>query len=160
MKKIILICIFVIFSSCRYKHFEFDTAEHYRIDTLDEKLQKIYDRRLYQENGALSSLLFDDYTSVNDKNLLANLSKVYPIKKKISESKIQELEQIYYDGINLTRSKCSPTYRDVLVFKKDDSIVGISKICFECNMQFTVDKYGYQKEFDNNDYDELKEILK
>jgi hypothetical protein len=37
-----------------------------------------------------------------------------------------------YDTTSLSYTRCSPTFRDVLVFKKDDSIVGFAKICFGC----------------------------
>jgi hypothetical protein len=91
---------------------------------------------------------------------MSNLNKYYHIERKIGKNKLLELEKIYVDGSSFNMSKCAPIYRDILVFKQKDTIVGLSKICFECNLQFTIDKYGVQKDFDSNDFERLELILK
>jgi hypothetical protein len=62
-------------------------------------------------------------------------------KNIIPKQNIQKIDkfitnEIYYDG-HLTA--CVPSYRDILILKKDNKIVSVLKLCFECGM---VNKYG------------------
>ncbi len=148
-------------SSCQSNHFQFDNVDYYHIDISDDKMSDLASMQNKSEGDIeLESLLTEDYPNNIDKTFLKNLDKLYPIKRKIDEAKLIEIEEIYCDGSNLGRSKCIPVYRDVLIFKQKGSVVGVSKICFDCDMQYTIDKYGAQKEFDNNDFQKLQQILK
>jgi len=159
MKKI-LFCLLILFSSCKYKHFQFDHVEHYRINFSDEKIRELNNKtNKTAEERRLDSILNESYFYEISKDFLNSLDKSYWIKRDVSKNKLSELEQIYYDGFNFARSKCIPVYRDILVFKQADSILGVSKICFECELQQTIDHYGDQKKFDNNDFEKLKQIL-
>ena len=160
MKKISILLV-IIMSSCHSKHFEFDNVEHYHIDISDEKVyERAFKSDKSYEETLFESILVENYPAVIDKNFIMKLEEIYPIKQKIDNSKLFELKEIYCNKINFGKSKCIPIYRDVLVFKQKDSIVGVSKICFGCEMQYTINKSGEQKEFDNNDFKKLKKILK
>ena len=66
----------------------------------------------------------------------------YGYNKNIkSAEKIRNIDEfitndIYYES-HLTA--CIPSYRDVLILKKNNKIVNVLKLCFECGM---IDKYG------------------
>ncbi len=62
-------------------------------------------------------------------------------KNSLDEEKIKKVDffisnKIYYDS-HLTA--CVPSYRDILILKKNKKTIAILKICFECSM---IDKYG------------------
>ena len=61
--------------------------------------------------------------------------KVLGLKKKhINKESFQKLASIYSSyGDNVRESnKCTPVYRDIIIFKKDDTPIGISRVCFQC----------------------------
>ncbi|MBK9634477.1 MAG: hypothetical protein IPO64_08200 [Bacteroidetes bacterium] len=72
------------------------------------------------------------------------------IKSKIKENKLSALNEVYSDGINLMKSKCIPVYRDIWCLSKMIQL-GISKICFDCDMEYTINN-GVRKEIDNNNF--------
>ena len=46
----------------------------------------------------------------------------------------------------MQENACAPMYRDIYVFRNNNKIVGISKICFECQIiDFTSEKYNWQR---------------
>lgn len=55
---------------------------------------------------------------------------------------------------------CIPIYRDILIFKKNNSVVGISKVCFDCNMNYTLGSKTDVEIYNNsNDYEKLEKLL-
>ncbi|MCZ8198041.1 MAG: hypothetical protein O9267_10575 [Flavobacterium sp.] len=63
------------------------------------------------------------------------------IKNLVPKEKIKKIDEfitndIYYES-HLTA--CVPSYRDILILKKNNKIVSVLKLCFECGM---IDKYG------------------
>jgi hypothetical protein len=160
MKKI-LFCSLILLASCKYKHFQFDDVDHYRSTITDDKFSSLIRKENKSEHERkFESLLTGNYLDDTDEMFVANLNKFYTRTSKINDDEISAIEEIYYDGFNFMKSKCIPIYRDILIFKQNDTIVGISKICFDCDMNYTVDKNGIKKEFDNADYKSLSDILK
>ena len=49
-------------------------------------------------------------------------------------------------------------YRDILIFKHDQKITGIAKLCFECNQKVIVGSTN--KKFEEFDFGTLWEILR
>ena len=160
MKKI-LFCFLIVLSSCQSSHFEFNNVDYYQLNISDDDYNELVTKEnKSEEELVLYSLLAEDFPNVLDDHFIKNLEKWYPAKSKIKENKLSALNEVYSDGINLMKSKCIPVYRDILVFKQNDSIVGISKICFDCDMEYTISNNGVRKEIDNNNFKRLKQILK
>lgn len=155
-----LFCLFILLSSCQDKHFQFDNIDHYKINISDNDLNILLSKenKSDKEND-LVLLLSEDFIDDNKNELVTHLNELYPYKQKINEPKISELKAIYHNSFNFSKSKCIPVYRDILIFKQDDSILGISKICFDCNMQYTIKNDGKNIEIDNSDFEKLEKIL-
>ncbi|MEM6963677.1 MAG: hypothetical protein AAF573_02855 [Bacteroidota bacterium] len=56
-------------------------------------------------------------------------------KESVGREKYQELRKIIADSnpSELEYSECTPIYRDALLFKNEDKIVGWIDLCFSCN---------------------------
>ncbi len=139
----------LIFSSCKKQKLinHYDEINHYSID--NESANKFDDVKRFNEiftNVYSHKLNF--YTF--EKELISFGYK----KNKLNIEKVREVDEflsnnIYYES-HLTA--CIPSYRDIVVLKKRNKIVGIIKICFECSM---IDKYGEIKtSLVENDIDE------
>lgn len=76
------------------------------------------------------------------------------IKNPVPKEKIKKIDEFLTNDINYEShlTACVPSYRDILILKKNNKTVSVLKLCFECGM---VDKYGviesnYSK---NTDFD-------
>ncbi|MFN7100935.1 MAG: hypothetical protein ACK4M4_11245, partial [Flavobacterium sp.] len=63
------------------------------------------------------------------------------IKNPVPKEKIKKIDEFLTNDINYEShlTACVPSYRDILILKKNNKTVSVLKICFECGM---VDKYG------------------
>lgn len=147
--------------------FDFDEVIHYHKSiTLEEWLTivKKEETQTLDEKKLLN--LLNDYLpekSLNDKILINDIEKLYPEKKEINKSKFTILSNVYsekfYDDYAL--AACEPYYRDILVFKNQHKIIGISKVCFDCNLHSTIGtKRNSEQLGQNGDYAKLKDLLK
>ncbi len=120
--------------------FDFDKVEHYykdidagdilvemqRLETIDKKSE---------EHNYLNLIGYDYPKDVNDEKFIDNLIKFKFSKVQIEDKFYNELNKLFsfsncQDDYGLA---CAPVYRDILVFYKEEKIVGIAKICFECD---------------------------
>ncbi|MBQ0909379.1 hypothetical protein KBJ98_11750 [Flavobacterium sp. F-328] len=76
------------------------------------------------------------------------------LKNPVPKEKIKKIDEFLTNDINYEShlTACVPSYRDILILKKNSKTVSVLKLCFECGM---VDKYGviesnYSK---NTDFD-------
>jgi hypothetical protein len=159
--KTILFSLLIFLSSCQSSHFEFIDVDYFQLNISEDKHTELATKEnKSEEEIVLNALLSEDYPNNLDDNFFKHLKKWYTFKGKINENKLSQLSEVYSNGFNFMKSKCIPIYRDILVFKKNDSIVGISKICFDCDMEYTIDKNGVRKKINNNNFSKLKQILK
>ena len=55
----------------------------------------------------------------------------------------------------MQENACAPIYRDIYVFRNNNKIVGIAKICFGCQIvDFVSEKYNFQR------YGECESLIK
>ena len=64
-----------------------------------------------------------------------------------------------YQQASFSMAVCAPIYRDILVFKRDDKIIGIVKLCFSCSHNFVITQKKCAENI-NLDYSSLNDILK
>lgn len=116
------------------RYFNFDFVEHYNIAITDETLYK--SNVSAPKLKRIEAIIIDNaINSLSDTGVLSELNGLGFNR--------QELEQIKFDSLNIIFSEhqydemsetaCEAVYRDILVFKKDNKITGIAKICFTCN---------------------------
>ena len=141
MKKFILIVlsfVFLFLSCFGYKYFnssnlEFDEDYHYVIADDDVPVQTL----THDISDLENSIIYYEYPYDLDFKFHEELTKVGFKKSEIDKAKFSKLKDIlkYEFNIKIGTSRCETTYRDILVFQKNNKIVGVVKICFGCHMQ-------------------------
>ena len=91
----------------------------------------------------------------------SEINKFYT-KKKLNKKTVEGLQNIYSNEMHfkLSENKCLPIYRDILVFRNKNGITGVSKICFECDMSYSVVKDGREIQISSKKIAELHSLLK
>lgn len=162
MKKLFLLLFVVLFSSCAKDSFftDFDKVEYYK---LKNDLLIDYEK---QKDSSIIKIFNDDYPyELNDKRFYEILNQQRFSKKIILSKDVSSLREIFRPVFHIVLGikKCIPSYRDILIFKKNNSIVGVSKICFDCNQYRIVgnDTYLFAENFGSDeDFEALNKILK
>ncbi|MES2575525.1 MAG: hypothetical protein V4572_11320 [Bacteroidota bacterium] len=172
MKKIYLIIISILLINCQKskieskEFFDFDEIEHYNVDITLEDWSIIAskkDEKSVDEKIFLNILNGSDPKTIDDKNFIVNLKKFYPKIVKISSTKLDSIRNIYTEKKhqNPEFAACTPFYRDILIFKKNNNVIGISKVCFECGTQSTIgSKRNTENLGQSGDMWKLESILK
>lgn len=119
-------------------NFEFDEAIHYSIT--DKQIDEIINKDTLNNFDAI---FMGDYpTNIYNE-------KLFSLKSLL----LFEINPKLYGTV----SACAPSYRDIIILKKDNKISGIAKICFECEQYYFIGNSFYFSDFD--EYDDLKELL-
>ncbi|WP_177764433.1 hypothetical protein [Flavobacterium sp. I3-2] len=160
MKKIFFLLILILNISCQNEKFEFDSIYHYQNKISDENFFDLLKESESSDNSAaLEEILTENHISDFYKTF-EFIEKNYTEKELVNSQLYSEIKEIYKNDISYEDSKCIPIYRDVLVFKMNDSIVAISKICYDCDKQYTLKSNLETIEIDNEKILKLKNLLK
>ena len=149
MKKIIVfICLTLCFISCKKSSFfsNFDEIDYYRLKNEsvleDESIDFISKK-----------VLFEDYpTALTDSLFIKNLNLNYNSKKMFSKLDITNFKNIFNSNTftNQYTTACVPKFKDILILKKTNKIVGVVKICIECEMNYIVGKNEKEETISNS----------
>jgi hypothetical protein len=142
----LLIIVILLFRSYQHKaslFFDYDTVDHYQSGISNQDFLAIATKvkQSKPENDFIKLINRSEPKSINDTNFLANLSEFYPKKTIITDRlQIRRLNYVFKEKpiINAALPACDPLYRDLLIFKKNNKIVGISKLCFSCGQNYTI----------------------
>ena len=164
MKKFILIVlsfVILLLSYFGYKYFnstnlEFDGVSHYVIADEDVPVQTL----IHDISGLENAIIYDEYPYDLDSKFHEDLIKVGFKKSEIEKAKFSKLKDIlkYEFNIKIGKSRCETTYRDILVFQKNNKIVGVVKICFGCHKYCSIGEN--LPDFNFEKYTELETLLK
>lgn len=133
-------------------YFEFDEVVHYQYNIEDFEV-------LGRKNDDLKYLLFGNgFESLQDSIYLERVDSLFH-KKLVSKEEHPIVDKIFcYQPIQDEEhyiSECIAIYRDIFVFRRENKVTGIAKICFDCN-QFTsigaeekTNNFGVNYEFSN-----------
>jgi hypothetical protein len=97
-----------------------------------------------------------------DEAFITNLTKFGYEKKILNSSRFGNLNLIFSetkcdDGYAMA---CTPIYRDILIFYKENKIVGIAKICFGCRQYHIIGTDKNLEDFGQcGGYEELQDLL-
>ena len=137
MKYLFSIFIIVFFTYCKNKETknEFDEIIHYQIT--DDKVSLNIKNDYFEE-------IFSS-TNGHELNITKFETEIESFgyeKRNIEKSKLNKIDiflsnEIYYDAHLVA---CIPSYRDILILKKNKKTIAVLKICFECTMNEIV--YG------------------
>ncbi|RLZ11973.1 hypothetical protein [Faecalibacter macacae] len=163
--------ILIILFSCSHNnpnsYFQFDEIVYYRLDEnfvdFNESAKEINtldttNIEVYQYNVINSSMSLD----LKNNLLENNLKEVGYSKTEILEKYYKDIDEIfsYKEYKNAFNVGCFPWYRDILIFKKENEIIGIAKICFQCGQHAISGAIGDTEWFGNDgDYEKLEKIL-
>lgn len=116
--------------------FEYDAIDYYTNDFDESKIGDLYDNQSKSELDSFKmGIILDDIPeSISDLDFIDKLVKVGYKKTQIDKSKFDSIDNIFVEKTTTENiaAACVYVYRDILIFKKDDKVVGTAKICFDC----------------------------
>lgn len=146
--------------------FEFDTVDHYITHDRTSIATSLHNTPVtsYDEiQMKYSNILFKDLQAKNrDTLFVAELQNLDYTKVPVNSWDVKEYQSIFSQkfGNYFRENACEPYYRDVYVFRKKNKIVGISKICFDCQIINFSSEKDYWQQFGNSDKLKKLEQLK
>jgi hypothetical protein len=162
MKIILNLLLLILLVSCKKESYfsDFDTIEYYSL-----KNDSLIDYKKKEDSLAIKIFNEDFPNELNNIDFYKVLNGQKFSKHTINNDDVSILDAIFKKRFSFsgTASACVPNYRDILILKKKDSIIGVAKICLECEMFHFIgnDEAIETKYFGGNDeYKELNEILK
>lgn len=143
-------------AKCDQTIFEYDLIEYYtlNLDNLDNRL-------LVQKDTVKRKILNDYFKDIKDSINLKHVEKYY-IKSELNLQTLKFVKSyICKNNINSNNwfSECMPTFRDIMIFKRQSKTVGIIKICFECNISNVVSSEYNSEMFNDEEMDILEKFL-
>lgn len=146
--------------------FLFDTVDHYCTDdgtALGTSLHTTSATSYDEVQLKYSNILFKDLQPKNrDTLFVTELQNLDYTKMRIDSGDVKEYQRIFSQkfGNYMRENACEPYYRDVYVFRKKNKIVGIAKICFDCQIINFSSEKDYWQQFGNSDKLKKLEQLK
>jgi hypothetical protein len=168
MKYILAAFLSLSVLSCTPKkkeYFDFDEIDHYSIAISYLEIIELYDNPTKSELDSLKNELisFDTPLNISDLFFIDKLTKMGFKKTAIDKSKFTTIKNIFTEKefTSGEYTACAPFYRDILIFKKQNKVIGTAKLCFDC-MKYDIkgtiantDNFGQ-----NGDFEKLIEVLK
>lgn len=146
------------------RYFLFDKVDHYYIN-IDETT--VWDILKKEKVTAKEKKRFDLLTGntlqkLSDTIFLENIEKLDFKKTELPATKFRQIDEIFSEKKHheAYSTTCEAVYRDILVFKKEDKIIGTAKICFGCIQSIITGTSANTDEFgQSGDYDKLFKLL-
>lgn len=154
----------VVKSESCIPYFDFDEVEYYSINIEEHKVYNLSDieNKTDNESKLLSMLEDDTFSSISDSTFISYLEEIGYLKNKISDADFISFNKIF---CNRTHDKalyaaCTPIYRDILIFKNQNKIIGMAKICFDCGQFNIVGTKENVSDFgQSGDFEKLNQLL-
>lgn len=146
------------------KFFAYDAIDYYTIDFDESKISDLYDNRSKSEVDSfkLGVILGNIPSSISDLDFIEKLAKIGYKKIQIDKSKYDSIDNVFSEKAvtDYLALSCIKVYRDILIFKKEDKVVGTVKVCFDCWANQIKGTIANTENFgQDGDYDKLKKIL-
>lgn len=134
--------------------FDFDNVEHYSKNIKDDDILHEMQRldgidKHSEEYNYLNLIAYNYPKDVNDKEFISNLVKYKFSKIQIDNNIHKDINKLFSTSKceGGYPSACAPVYRNILVFYKQDKIIGIAKICFECGQSYILGSSNDVRDF-------------
>jgi hypothetical protein len=164
MKKFIivfssLVLLFLSYFGCKYftsSNLEFDKVCHYVIADDDVPVQTL----THNISDLEYSIIYEEYPYNLNFKFNEQLPKIGFKKTEIENTKFFKLKEIlkYEFNVEIGVKKCETIFRDILIFRKNNKIVGAVKICFGCGEYYPIGENLPDFNFDK--YKEIEVLLK
>jgi hypothetical protein len=151
-------------------YFNFDEIEHYSLtispDEEDALFDKIGANDISEEEKMLTEIVYlDTFFELTEPSIDEKLQSYSFHKKRLSNASLISLDSLNCIKRPLYQTmsaySCIPVFHDVLVFKRENIIVGAAKICFSCQKRvFFGESFSDDALQREIEYERLKEILK
>ncbi len=147
------------------KFFEYDAIEYYTNDFDETKIGDLYDNQSKTEIDSFKTgiILGDIPKSISDLGFIDKLAKVGYKKTIIEKSKFDSIDKLFVEKTTTDNIAvaCIYVYRDILIFKKDNKVVGTAKVCFGCMANQINGTTANTENFgQEGDYERLEKLLR
>lgn len=147
------------------KFYESDEIEHFYLNISEDQVAELLgvENKNEDERSLLDVLVSSYPDSISEPNFETKLIKYKFIKTRLNDKERKEVDNVFTqkDSLQTVYSMCLPYYRDIFIFKKEKSIVGIAKVCFGCGesrfIGTKVDTRGFGL---NSDLSKLYKIIR
>ena len=141
----IVLLLFVILS-CKSKEekmfFDFDSVEYYSLNKSKEV--EIIENRKGIKDSILNNILYSEFPNkLNNNGFYKTINSSGFSKFKLFPKDVEYLRNdVFVEKFSLkmfeAMKACAPEYRDILVFRKNNEISGIAKICLSCGQFYLI----------------------
>lgn len=145
-------------------YFDYDGIDHYHISTDESSVMALdtIPNRSKEDQLKLDIIINKTPKSINDTEFIKSLEKIGFKKSVIKTHSFKKINEVFIEKTvseNIEYA-CVAVYRDILIFKKKEKIVGIAKICFDCHQKQIVGTKANTENFgQDGDYEKLQQIL-
>ncbi|AXY73961.1 hypothetical protein D3H65_08180 [Paraflavitalea soli] len=145
-------------------YFDFDEVDHYYLNISRELLEEMDTKKTktYLEEKQINWLRQYASDELPDAGVSNELAFAAYVKKAVPAAVFTQIQDIFCDRPHEPgpASGCIPEFRDILLFKKKQQIVGFAKICFTCHKHSISGTDLNTSEFgQSGDYEKLFNIL-
>lgn len=147
------------------KFFDYDAIDYYFYDFDEENINDLYSNQFKSllDSFTIGVVLEDIPRDVHDLEFIKYLPKIGYTKNSIDTSVFDNINQIFIEKFNTfnVATTCINIYRDVLIFKKHNQVIGTAKVCFSCmanqikGSSAMTDNFGQE-----GDYGRLGDLLR
>ena len=147
------------------KYFEYDEIEYYKNEIEEDQIGELYDnqKKSVKDSLKMEIILGETPNLISDTNFVDNLKSFGYTKSRIEPKKFNKINEIFTEKkySESYETACIYIYRDILIFKRKSKIIGIAKICFDCDANVIVGTKSNTEEFGmSGDYEKLRKILR
>jgi hypothetical protein len=147
------------------KFFDFDAIDYHMSDFDESKIGDLYDKQSKSEINSfkIGIILGDLPKNISDLSFIDKLQKIGYKKSLVDKSKFNEINKIFVEKTVKENfvTACIYIYRDILIFKKNDKVVGTAKICFGCMANQITGTNANTENFGmDGDYEKLADLLR
>ncbi|NOQ71756.1 MAG: hypothetical protein GQ574_07140 [Crocinitomix sp.] len=106
---------------------------HFKFKISKEEVSRFWSQKGRNDEG-YPNCLFDRLPEKLDPKLAEKLFDLGFVRNRIKKKQFGKLNEIFsYRSTDIiTTAECTPTYRDILIFRKKKDVMGIVQICFTC----------------------------
>lgn len=146
--------------------FDFDEVSYFYNNydaTSEENKYDRYPSKHKVDKFKILTLFSYHPTNISDIGFIDYLSKNGFVENKLDSTLFDQLNDIFVEkpANSHISNSCSPTFRDVLIFRKYNKVIGIVKICFQCNEAYFVGANHNTLHFGVfGEYEKLKLLLR
>lgn len=114
------------------KYFDYDAIIHYSNNYNGYKLQELNEiqPKSAVDSFKLNVIVGNTPKDISDLSFIEKLEEIGYTRKSIDKSRFKEIDKIFIEKPveKHLATSCTPIYRDILLFKKQNKIIGTAKI--------------------------------